>query len=320
MSHTLKSQMAALYRGLLPAPLRDPMWHATRAAWAAIVLRNPREARGRFAEYLVSRNSFRSIVRLDEGFELTVDLRDEGVGRVIYRNRRYEPLETAFLKSYLLPGMTVVDVGANLGYYTILASRLVGNSGRIVAIEPDPDNFGLLQQNICGNGLGNVTALRLALGAESGNVTLHRSPANFGDHRVYSSDDNREMLEVELRRLDNVLAEVGVDQVDLLKMDVQGFEAGVIEGMCETLITRKVGSLLMEYWPHGIKRAGGDPTAMMSTLKDAGLNVHIFNRYGDLTCIDADNIDEHLPPFDPSEPDGCYLNCWLTSSLNVSSS
>src|SRR4051794_38760426 len=103
----IKSFLADVYRRALPGRLRDPIWHATRAAWAAGVLWNSREARTRYAEYLVARGQHRVVVQLCDGFALKVDLRDQGVGRVIYVNRTYEPMESDFLKSKLRAGMTV---------------------------------------------------------------------------------------------------------------------------------------------------------------------------------------------------------------------
>ena len=83
MAIALKTSLSRLWYKLLPGAVREPVWHATRAAWASIVLRNNREARYRYAQYLVARQCNRAVIKVDEGFDLTVDLRDEGVGRVL---------------------------------------------------------------------------------------------------------------------------------------------------------------------------------------------------------------------------------------------
>lgn len=87
------------------------------------------------------------------GLTLTVDLQDFAIAGSLYSEGTWEPAETAFVKSFLRPGMNVVDIGANLGYFTTLFASLVTAEGKVIAFEPNPQNYGLLKTNIANNGL-----------------------------------------------------------------------------------------------------------------------------------------------------------------------
>ena len=103
--------------------------------------------------------------------------------------RSYEPFETSLLTAEVRPGMTIVDIGANIGYYTLLFSKLTGESGCVYAFEPEPKNFALLQQNLSRNNRTNVVAFNLAASDLTGESFLYLSSENHGDHQAYSSDD-----------------------------------------------------------------------------------------------------------------------------------
>jgi tRNA G37 N-methylase Trm5 len=114
------------------------------------------------------------------------DLRDS-IAREVCFTGRYEPQETALVRALLGPGMSFVDVGANWGYFTLLAAHQVGRSGRVISLEPDPRLFPVLADNIAVNHLSQVTALQVAAGSESGSLTLagfDEAGDNFGLSRV----------------------------------------------------------------------------------------------------------------------------------------
>src|SRR6202451_1053639 len=100
----------------------------------------------------------------------------------------YEKAETAFFCAVCQPGMTFLDIGANIGYYTALASGRIGGQGRIVALEPDPENFSYLQRNVAANGARNAVCIQKAAAAESGVLRLHVNRENRGDNRLYAND------------------------------------------------------------------------------------------------------------------------------------
>ena len=126
------------------------------------------------------------------GFTLYLDDADS---LALSYNKQYEPEETQFFIDNLKEGMRVVDVGANIGYYTTLFSRLVGTTGSVIAFEPDPTNFSLLEKNCKANGCRNVRLEQLALSDKNGVAQLHLSEVNRGDHRMSLGEDNLETIE-----------------------------------------------------------------------------------------------------------------------------
>jgi FkbM family methyltransferase len=163
--------------------------------------------------------------------------------------------------------MTCVDVGANVGIYTQLLARMVGPEGRVIAFEPSPSNFALLTRRRFGS---NVETVQAAVGDSSGTTTLHLSATLNVDHRTYATDDVRAGVRVPLVRLDDALPGA---EVDFVKMDVQGYELHVLRGMPAILRNRRPLSMILEFWPWGIRMAGGDPLDLLVLLHEAGLSV-----------------------------------------------
>jgi len=127
-----------------------------------------------------------------------------------------------------------VDVGAHVGKYTVLAARLLGSGGRVVAIEPDPSNFAALTSNVALNGLDNVQAFNVGCWSSDGEKILHRQLGNLGGHSFIDSTEG-EAISVPVRTLDGLLAEAGANHVDAMKLDVQRAESEVLLGARSTL-------------------------------------------------------------------------------------
>ncbi|MBC8324214.1 MAG: FkbM family methyltransferase [Verrucomicrobia subdivision 3 bacterium] len=207
----------------------------------------------------------------------------------------YEKAETAFFQIACREGMTFLDVGANIGYYTALAARAVGPNGKIIALEPDPDSFKYLEQTIAANVAENVQAFPVAASDAPAKLPLYISADNRGDNRLYAPGESRPKIEVEAVAPDALLAENKIDTVDLIKIDVQGYEPKVIDGLRDTITRSPKLTLLTEFWPKGIRDAGGDPTEFLNTLRDLNLTLHELNANGELTELtdDADLIARH---------------------------
>ena len=207
----------------------------------------------------------------------------------------YEKAETRFFQSACRDGMTFLDVGANLGYYTALAARAVGPNGRVLAVEPDPDSFGYLEQTIAANAVGNVQAFPVAASDAPATLPLYISTDNRGDNRLYASGEDRPQVEVAARPLDALLRENKIDTVDLIKIDVQGYEPKVISGLRETITSSPNLTLLTEFWPQGIDEAGEDANEFLQTLRELGLTLHELQPDGSLAELtdDTDLIARH---------------------------
>lgn len=189
-----------------------------------------------------------------------------------------EKRERRFLQEQVKPGMVVFDVGANIGFYTLLLSRLTGLSGRVHAFEPDPVSFELLRRRV----RPNVETTRAAAGDHEGTISLFCGRTNRADNRVHSShlDGPGESFEVPLITLDAYCAERGIDRIDAVKMDIQGAEVAALQGFRQTLLRTRPRWMLIEFSPEHLRGAGSSPEAFWKILDDLGFEPWGFDQEG----------------------------------------
>ncbi|HWZ46213.1 MAG TPA: FkbM family methyltransferase [Candidatus Saccharimonadales bacterium] len=187
------------------------------------------------------------------------DLRDT-ISREVCFTGSYEPLETLILQKVLRPGMTFVDVGANWGYFSLLGSHIVGRTGRVIALEPDPRTFAALQSNISRNSLDNVTVKQVAAADRQGTCIIagySEEDGNFGVTRlVDSAPTSGVRFQAQTETLDSLLHECGLDKVDLVKIDVEGAEDLVLAGMQAGLQQARYTAILLELHPSLLEERG----------------------------------------------------------------
>jgi FkbM family methyltransferase len=202
-------------------------------------------------------------------FKLVVDKNDTMVGQTIQARGKWEPWVTKAIKTLLKPGMIFVDVGANIGFFTLLASTLVGPEGRVIAVEPLPQNNQLLAKSIQLNKCQNVELHAVAAGPQSGTMKMcHAARYNSGSFHFENPENPKQMTwEMEIRPLDDILAG---RKPDIVKIDVEGGEALVLAGMGETL-AKHHPLVLMEYsdnYLRDVSRVSGQE--MLARIKDLG--------------------------------------------------
>lgn len=206
-------------------------------------------------------------------FGSTLDL-DLGnyVDRMIYMGC-YEPLNTARFNRILAPGMTVVDVGANIGYFTLLAAQRVGPGGQVFAIEPHPANFRILSEAVAANGLTHVRAYQMALGDRRSTADLSMADQSVFPNRTASMvpPKTAESVSVTVERLDACAADWGLDRIDLLKVDVDGFEAKVLDGARESLASGIIRNIIIELDDFWLTKTGRSSRELRALLEAAGL-------------------------------------------------
>lgn len=208
------------------------------------------------------------------GIDLCVDGQDEIIYPALVAYGSHDPEEHDLITSLVRPGMTVLDVGANIGIYTVACAKLVGPEGRVYAFEPEPDTHELLSANLESNHVGNTVAVAAALSDREGEATLYRDRWNAGGHTLLEDNITTQAggsVQIEIRTLDGYFG--GEDVVaDFIKMDAQGFEGHVVRGGREFL-QRGAPILLMEFWPEGLRNAGTDPERLLRELSDLGYHV-----------------------------------------------
>ncbi|HXW05574.1 MAG TPA: FkbM family methyltransferase [Vicinamibacterales bacterium] len=200
--------------------------------------------------------------------------------------RLTERRELALLRSLIEPGMTIADVGANTGFYTLHMAASVGRAGRILAFEPDPYSHQLLERRVRQRKLSNIRVYRLALGEQPGRATLYCSAFNRADNRLSQSHDEPhvEACDVEVRTLDDVLSELGVPAVDAMKIDVQGNEAHVLRG-AERTLRGGFRWLWLEFSPQHLRAAGSNPERFLRDLDASGLRLLEVSAEGRLEAV-----------------------------------
>ena len=222
--------------------------------------------------------------------------------------RIYERNEIAFFKRILEPGQTMLDIGANVGLYTALAGKIIGPAGRIMSFEPDLQSLKYLKETVSKNNLDFAEVINAAASDQWGSARLHVSNSNRGDNRLYANELSDESFEVETVRVDDLLMDRGIASVDVIKIDVQGFEGQVISGMEKTLKESQNLRMLMEFWPKGLEDAGSDSEQLLIKLESLGLRVYELKSKGDFVRIL--NKREFIERF----PDRAYTNLVVLGS------
>ncbi len=187
---------------------------------------------------MVSRRLFGGTIALDVSRSLAQQL-------LLLEGERFVD-ERFVLRPLLRPGMTVVDVGANIGYYLLLAEQSVGVDGRVVCIEPSIENLPELRRTISDNGFANVVLHEVALGDHEGSVGLHT-----GINSGVADEAEAAPYSVPLRRLDQLVRE----PVHFLKIDVEGYEGQVLAG-AEALLAANQPTLFLELHPQSVSEFG----------------------------------------------------------------
>jgi len=192
---------------------------------------------------------------------------DPVITQSILKEGIWEANDTHWFVKAVRPGDVVIDAGANIGYYTVLASKLVGPTGRVYAFEPDPTAFEILQRNVRLNGADNVVAEQKALSNANTTLELFIAQDNKGDDRIYQpKGEQRPSIKVPAVRMDDYLRGK-VEHVDLVKIDTQGAEAVIIEGMAETIRANEQMVMMVEFWPSGLAGLNSDAAALLKQLR-----------------------------------------------------
>ncbi|MEP7305029.1 MAG: FkbM family methyltransferase [Acidobacteriota bacterium] len=207
------------------------------------------------------------------------DLRDHIMREVCFAGC-YEPQETALLKLLLRPGMTVVDVGANWGYFSLAAAHLVGSRGRVVSVEADPRACRTLRANVARNGLDAVVNV-LEMAASDRRSALHlreyapgaSASGNYGLTSTTTVVDGGRQFEVPARQLDEALDESGIDRVDVLKMDIEGAEALALRGLERRLSDGRIGAIVLEVHPQHLLDQGSSVDDVVGRLRFHGYHL-----------------------------------------------
>jgi FkbM family methyltransferase len=205
-------------------------------------------------------------------FHVRFDPRDRVLAKKLALYGEFERHEIALLCALIEPGDHVLDIGANIGLYSLFLSRAVGPTGWVGAVEPDPDNLALLRSNLEANRCTNVIVLPYAFGAESGCVDLFQVEHNRGQLSLADVHSTGRSIRVQMRRGEDALAELPL-RPRAAKIDVEGAEPLVLSG----LGTYKPRILLFEFVPQLLRASGHNPAAFLDSLVAEGYTLELID-------------------------------------------
>jgi len=229
------------------------------------------------------------------GHTMYLDSRDISLTPHLLRQGCWEPDVTRFLLRLVKPGMRVVEVGANVGYYTLLACSLVGPTGRVTAFEANPAAVTLTRRSLLVNGFRDrATIVEMAVTDAPGTVTLHQLDQRRGDSSLFDFSDDQlrfagdsvTKVEVPSTSLDAFFDRD--EPIDLIRMDVEGAEPLVFDGMRSILERNLRIKIMLEFFPERIERSGRQPVKFLETIKAIGFRIQTVGSRGRLQQLPID--------------------------------
>ena len=189
------------------------------------------------------------------------------------------------IKRNVKKGMTALDIGANIGFYSLLLSRYVGPSGKVIAFEPEERNFSKLTKMT--KKKKNIFIHRAACGATSGTLDLFLSNDMNIDHQTYDSGENRHVQAVPCVALDDELTDN--QNIGFIKIDIQGYDYFAMLGLQRIVRRSNELTIIGEFWPYALKKAGVEPIEYINLLEKLGLKCHFFRP--DLDPFNSDKVE-----------------------------
>lgn len=286
-----------VYKYLGTSGLLTAIWYGLRSALARVT-------------------GMRYIKRRIYDFEMFLDAQDKGISRTLLLFGKRELDHRYILQSVLEPGMTVFDIGANIGYYVLIESELMGD-GNIIAVEPEPTNIELLKSNLEINGVENVVVISGAVSDRHGVRDFHLADmANLGTFHATGSVVKHltsEVISVETWTVSEIMQEHGPP--DLIRMDVEGHEVVIMDSMLDDILSGKLTPLILFETHLTRYSAENDMVSTLESFFEVGYQVrylgsssqagtHIIKErgYKELRCIVTDfmvrSIFERVKSYD----------------------
>jgi len=207
----------------------------------------------------------------------------------------HEPDTTALLESLVRNGDTALDIGAHIGYFTLLMAGLTGESGRVIAFEAHPDNAALLLKTIAESGYSQVVIENKAVTSRTGPLHLFAAREGTVDHRTIDVLEGLGRIGIEGVALDDYFPAHA--KVDVIKMDIQGAEGHALLGMKRLIARQDRLALITEFEPWGLDQSGVGARAYVDMLRDFGFTIYDLSFPGGLCApVDPDALCERYAP------------------------
>ncbi|MES2512975.1 MAG: FkbM family methyltransferase [Bacteroidota bacterium] len=198
--------------------------------------------------------------------------------------------EIELLKKIIKPGDHILDIGANIGFYAKLLSQFTTDKGRVYCFEPDSQNFKYLKKNT--KGINNIELFNKAVSDKTDVIKVYKSKLLNVDHRTYPVNNYDSVEEMTSVSIDELIKDRTISKVNVIKIDIQGFELTAFSGMKHLLSSSNDLKIIAEYWPHGFKRAGTSAIAFYDFFNELGYSFYLIDN-DTLTKITKDYIVEN---------------------------
>ncbi len=240
---------------------------------------------GKYHKVRVTAKFMRSHLKQDavevHGYKIFLDAADT----LNLSTRIFEEFEVKVVQKMIRKGDVVIDLGAHIGYYTLLFANLVGKTGRVIAFEPEPTNYELLEKNLKINGYKNVVLVNKAVSSKTGKNTLHLDEINTTGHTLFNTKEDQTSIEIDSISLDDYFKDYG-GKINFVKMDIEGEEPEAIKGMCSILRRRNGIKIMTEFNPWLLEKNGKNPEEYIQLLEKFDFNIY-----------EIDTEDKRLIPF-----------------------
>lgn len=210
-----------------------------------------------------------------EGFKIFLDKNDS---RRLTRSSKDTSLETKVIRKVVKKGDTVLDIGAHIGYFSLVMASLVESKGKVYAFEPSRENLSLLKKNIIRNGFKNVALISNAVGNYQGNAKLYHSKTSSADHSLSERNGKQGYEIVKVISIDNYFKNYK-GKIDFIKIDVQGYEGQVILGALKLIKKNPHIKIISEFWPRGLKMSGLDPKKYLNLITSLGFKIYNLDEW-----------------------------------------
>lgn len=254
-----------------------------------------------------------AIPELSESLKMAVHERgDQVVSKCIREQGYWEYYETLLLLKHLKRGDVFLDIGANIGYYSLIGAQCVGEGGRVIAFEPEANNFQLLEKNRTLNGFDAlIDAHQVALSNTNSSSTLYLSNDNYGDHRSFPGQTHQRKETVKTLVGDHLISDE--HPVNFIKVDTQGAEYHVLSGLRKTITNNRAHlKMIVEFCPFGLRHSGASGTQLLALLDEFEFSYHIIDHHRDhLLPIDSQSLQEWITETDATPENEGFINLLL---------
>ena len=215
---------------------------------------------------------------------------------------KQDAFEISLMKKYIKTGDTVLDIGANIGFYAEILSGIVGEKGNVHCFEPDITNFKHLESR--SKHLPNVTINNKAVSDKTETIKIYTSKKLNVDHRTYKPDEYDQEIDIYAIAVDEYL-QSSTSEINFIKMDIQGFEMSAVKGMTKTLQSPNL-KMLSEFWPYGMRKAGTSVLDYFYFLKQYNFYIYLIEN-NQLIELTEEKVKTFL-----DLPESTYMNIFAS--------